>query len=36
MGFDPRRQHKRSWLDYVYVAAAVVVFFALLAWALFG
>jgi hypothetical protein len=36
MGFDPNRQHTRNRLDYVYAAASVAVFVAMIAWALFG
>jgi hypothetical protein len=36
VGFNPFRQQKRSYADYVLVAAAVVICIALVAWALFG
>jgi len=36
MGFNPHRQHRRSPLDYVMVAAAVVVCAGLVVWAFFG
>jgi hypothetical protein len=36
MGFNPHRQHRRSNLDYVLVAAAVVVCVVLVAWAFVG
>jgi len=36
VGFDPRRQHKRTPFDYFFVAASFVAVFALLAWALLG
>ncbi len=35
MGFNPFRQQKRRWSDYVMVAAALVVVTLLVAWALF-
>jgi hypothetical protein len=34
MGFDPQRKHVKRRSDYVFVAAAVVLVLALLAWAL--
>jgi hypothetical protein len=34
VGFDPTRKHKRTRFDYVYVAASVIVFVALVVWAL--
>ncbi len=34
VGFDPTRKHKRTRFDYVYVAASVIVFVALIVWAL--
>jgi hypothetical protein len=36
VGFDPTRKHRRSNFDYFYVAAAVLVCLALVAWALLG
>jgi len=36
MGFNPFRQHRRSYADYVLVGLAVVVCVALVLWALFG
>jgi len=36
MGFNPHRQHRRSNLDYVLVAAAVLVCMLLVAWAVLG
>jgi len=36
MGFDPTRRYKRTWHDYVYVAASVLLCLALVSWALFG
>ena len=36
VGFNPFRQQRRSYADYVMVAAAVVVCVALVAWALLG
>lgn len=36
MGFDPSRPRRRSRLDLLYVAASVVAFVAMIAWALFG
>jgi hypothetical protein len=36
VGFDPRRRHKRTSFDYVFVAASVVVAVGLLVWAVFG
>lgn len=36
MGFNPHRKARRSRWDYVFVAAAVVVAAALIAWGLFG
>lgn len=36
VGFDPRRQHKRTPFDYAFVAASFVAVFILLAWALLG
>ena len=36
MGFNPHRQHKKSNVDYVLVAAALLVCVLLLAWAFFG
>jgi hypothetical protein len=36
MGFDPTRKHRRSSFDYWYVGAGVVVFVALVVWALVG
>jgi hypothetical protein len=36
MGFNPHRQHRRSPLDVVLVAAAVVVCLLLVAWAFLG
>lgn len=36
MGFDPNRVHRRSPLDYVMVAACLVVVAALVAWAFLG
>lgn len=33
MGFNPHRQHKRSNLDYVFVAAAALICIALVLWA---
>ena len=36
MGFDPTRQQRRRPTDYLFVAAAVVVTLAVLAWAIFG
>ena len=36
MGFNPNRQHRRSNLDYVYVAAGSVAVLALIVWAFFG
>lgn len=36
MGFDPHRKQVRSPLDYVLVAACLVLVAALVAWALFG
>lgn len=36
MGFNPFRQQRRSYADYVMVAAAIVICIVLVAWALFG
>ncbi len=36
MGFNPFREHERSVLDIVLVAAAVAVTVGLVGWALFG
>jgi hypothetical protein len=36
VGFDPRRQHRRTPFDYVFVAASVIMAVGLLAWAIFG
>jgi hypothetical protein len=36
VGFDPRRRHRRSTFDYVFVAASCVVAVGLLIWAVFG
>lgn len=36
MGFDPRRQHRRSRFDYWFVGGAIVVGILLVAFALFG
>jgi hypothetical protein len=36
MGFNPHRQHRRSPLDYVMVAAALLVCLALVVWAFLG
>jgi hypothetical protein len=36
VGLNPFRQQKRSYADYVMVAAALVVCIALVAWAFFG
>jgi hypothetical protein len=36
MGFDPHRKHRRSNVDYVLVAAAVLVCVALVVWAFLG
>jgi hypothetical protein len=36
VGFDPRRQHKRTPFDYFFVAASFVAVFVLVAWALLG
>ena len=36
VGFNPFRQQRRSYADYVMVAAALVVCAALVAWALLG
>jgi hypothetical protein len=36
VGFDPRRSHRRSNFDYVFVAASCVMVVGLLAWALLG
>ncbi len=36
MGFNPTRPHRRRRSDYVYVAAAIVVGLALVAWAFLG
>lgn len=36
VGFDPRRQHKKSSFDYWFVGTAVVVCILLVVWAFFG
>jgi hypothetical protein len=36
MGLDPTRPHKRSKLDYLYVAAGLLTCVALVAWAFLG
>lgn len=36
VGFNPHRQHRRSPLDYVMVAAALATCVGLVIWALFG
>lgn len=36
MGFDPSRPRRKSPVDYVYVAAAIVVAVGLVLWALLG
>ena len=36
VGFNPYRQHRRRPSDYLFVAAAFVVVFALLVWAMIG
>jgi hypothetical protein len=36
VGFNPHRQHRRSPLDYVLVAAAVCICLGLVAWAVVG
>jgi hypothetical protein len=36
VGFNPHRQHRRSPLDYVLVAAAVAICVGLVAWAVIG
>ncbi len=36
VGFDPRRQHKRTSFDYYFVAASVVAGIGLLIWAVFA
>jgi hypothetical protein len=36
VGFNPTRKHKRTNFDYFYVAAALLVCLALVAWALLG
>jgi hypothetical protein len=36
VGFNPFRKQKRSYADYLLVAAALVVCIALVAWAIFG
>jgi hypothetical protein len=36
VGFNPHRQHRRSRLDYVLVAAAVAICMGLVAWAVIG
>jgi hypothetical protein len=36
MGFDPTRRHRRSRLDYVYVAAGLLVCAVLVLWAFVG
>ncbi len=36
MGFDPTRKHRTSRFDYLFVASALVVVAALVAWAFLG
>ncbi len=36
VGFDPRRRHRRSNFDYVFVAASCIVAVGLLVWAVLG
>ena len=36
VGFNPHRQHRRSPLDYVLVAAALVICLGLVTWAVIG
>ena len=36
MGFDPNRKHQRSTFDYFFVAGAIIVCIALVAWAFLG
>ena len=36
MGLDPTRPHRRSWHDYLYVGAGLLVAVLLVLWALFA